>query len=64
MTWREVADVGMDFLRSLADALLLLVGAVLSLAITAIYVAYVIVVYLWRPLLLVAGVLVLAWWLS
>lgn len=64
MTWREVADVGIDFLRSLSDALLLLVGAALSLAITAIYVAYVIVVYLWRPLLIVAGVLVTAWWLS
>ena len=57
MTGQMVAD----FARAICDALLMLVGTAMTLVVVAGYAAYVVIVYWWRQILVLAGVALLAW---
>ena len=57
MTGQMVAD----FARAICDALLMLVGTAMTLVVVAGYAAYVVLVYWWRQLLVLAAVALVAW---
>ena len=50
-----------DFARAICEALLMVVGTAMTLIIVAGYAIYVVILYWWRQLLVVAGVALLAW---
>lgn len=50
-----------DFAGDLCEALLMVVGTAMTIVIVAGYALYVVILYWWRQLLVVAGVALLAW---
>lgn len=60
-SWRVTGQMVADFFRALCEALLMVVGTAMTLVIVAGYAAYVVIVYWWRQLLVLAGVAVIAW---
>ena len=60
-SWRVTGQMVADFARALCEALLMVVGTAMTLVVVAGYAIYVVIVYWWRQLLVVAGVALLAW---
>lgn len=60
-SWRVTSQMVADFSRAICEALLMVVGTVMTLVVVAGYAAYVVLVYWWRQLLVLAGVALLAW---
>ena len=60
-SWRVTGQMVADFARAICDALLMLVGTAMTLVVVAGYAAYVVIVYWWRQILVLAGVALLAW---
>lgn len=60
-SWRVTGQMVADFARAICDALLMLVGTAMTLVIVAGYAAYVVIVYWWRQLLVLAAVALVAW---
>lgn len=50
-----------DFARALCEALLMVAGTAMTLVVVAGYAVYVVLVYWWRQLLVVAAVALVAW---
>lgn len=53
-SWSLTGQMVADFARAICDALLLLAGSAMTIAITAGYAAHVVIVYWWRQLIVVA----------
>lgn len=60
-SWRVTVQTAADFAGDLCDALLMVAGTALALVLTAGYAAYVVLLYWWRQMFVLAGVAVLAW---
>ena len=60
-SWRVTGQMVADFARALCEALLMLVGTAMTLVVVASYAVYVVLVYWWRQLLVVAAVALVAW---
>lgn len=60
-SWRVTGQMVADFARALCEALLMVVGTAMTLVVVAGYAAYVVIVYWWRQLLVLAGVALVAW---
>lgn len=60
-SWRVTGQMVADFARSLCDALLMVAGTAMTLVVVAGHAAYVVIVYWWRQILVIAGVALLAW---
>ena len=60
-SWRVTGQMVADFARAICEALLMLVGTAMTLVVVAGYAAYVVLVYWWRQLLVLAAVALLAW---
>lgn len=60
-SWRVTGQMVADFARALCEALLMVVGTAMTLVVVAGYAAYVVLVYWWRHLLVLAAVALLAW---
>lgn len=50
-----------DFARAICEALLMVAGTAMTLVVVAGYAAYVVLVYWWRQLLVLAAVALVAW---
>lgn len=60
-SWRVTGQMVADFARALCEALLMVVGTAMTLVIVAGYAIYVVLLYWWGQLLVVAAVALLAW---
>ena len=60
-SWRVTGQMVADFARAICDALLMVVGTAMTLVIVAGYAAYVVLLYWWRQLLVLAAVALVAW---
>lgn len=60
-SWRVTGQMVADFARALCEALLMVVGTAMTLVAVASYAVYVVLVYWWRQLLVVAAVALVAW---
>lgn len=62
-SWRVTGQMVADFMSALCEALLMVVGTAMTLVVVAGYAIYVVLLYWWRQLLVVAA-LALAVWLA
>lgn len=60
-SWRVTGQMVADFARALCEALLMVVGTAMTLVVVAGYAAYVVIVYWWRQILVLAAVALVAW---
>lgn len=60
-SWRVTGQMVADLARAICDALLMLVGTAMTLVVVAGYAAYVVIVYWWRQILVLAAVALAAW---
>lgn len=60
-SWRVTGQMVADFARALCEALLMVAGTAMTLVVVAGYAVYVVLVYWWRQLLVVAAVALVAW---
>ena len=60
-SWRVTSQMVADFARAICEALLMVVGTAMTLVVVAGYALYVVIVYWWRQLLVLAGVALFAW---
>lgn len=58
-SWSVTGQMVADFARAICEALLMVVGTAMTLVIVAGYAIYVVIVYWWRQLLVVAALV--AW---
>lgn len=60
-SWRVTGQMVADFARALCEALLMVAGTAMTLVVVAGYAIYVVLLYWWRQLLVVAAVALVAW---
>lgn len=60
-SWRVTGQMVADFARALCEALLMVVGTAMTLVVVAGYAIYVVLLYWWRQLLVLAAVALVAW---